>query len=410
MISDKQIKLLAFPYSKYDALVADGAIRSGKTSIMTVSFVDWAMREFNNCHFGICGNTVGTAIKNIVEPYMVLSQTKQKYEVKFTRSINRMIVKKGSRTNTFYIYGGKDESSFKLIQGMTLAGILLDEVALMPRSFVEQALARCSVAGSKYWFNCNPDSPKHWFYQEWVLKASEKNAIHIHFDLEDNPSLTESIIHRYKSMYSGVFYDRYIRGLWVVAEGLVYQNFSQEKHVIDFYKKFPKIPSNAVFYVSCDYGITNPFACYLWCIFDRVAYCIKEYYFDSRELNRRRTDEEHYNDIEKMLDGFNIEDFVIDPSANSFKETITRHGKFYIRNAKNDVLNGISNVTTLLDTEHIMIDQSCTHLIDEFGLYRWDDKAQDDCVIKEFDHALDSCRYMVQTVLREEFDWFNWSN
>lgn len=410
MISEKQVKLLAFPYSKYDALVADGAIRSGKTSIMTVSFVDWAMREFNGCNFAICGKTVGSAIKNIITPYLGLTQTKQKYNAKFTRSDNRMVVTRGNKTNTFYVYGGKDESSYMLIQGITLAGILLDEVALMTRSFVEQALARCSVNGSKYWFNCNPDSPRHWFYQEWVLKCSEKNALHIHFDLEDNPSLTESIINRYKSMYSGVFYDRYIRGLWVVAEGLVYQNFSVDKHVVDFNTLFPEVPKRAEYYVSCDYGITNPFACYLWCIIDKVAYCIKEYYFDSRELNRRRTDEEHYMAIDNMLADHVIQYFVIDPSANSFKETIARHGRYDMLNAKNDVLNGISNVTTLLDTEHIKFDKSCTNLIDEFGLYRWDDKSQDDSVIKEFDHALDSLRYMVHTILRSEFDWFNWCN
>lgn len=415
MISEKQIKLLAFPYSKYDALVADGAIRSGKTSIMTVSFVDWAMREFNNCNFAICGKTVGSAIKNIISPYLALTQTKEKYYAKFTRSDNKMIVTRGNKTNTFYIYGGKDESSYMLIQGITLAGILLDEVALMTRSFVEQALARCSIAGSKYWFNCNPDSPKHWFYQEWVLQCKAKNALHVHFDLEDNPSLTEKIINRYKSMYSGVFYDRYILGQWVVAEGLVYQNFSEERHVIDFEelkKSFDQNDFNrkAMYYISCDYGITNPFACYLWCIYDKTAYCIKEYYFDSREVGRRKTDEEHYNSIDGMISNTPIQYFVIDPSANSFKETIYRHGKYDIINANNSVLDGISNATTLMDTEHIKIDSSCKHFIEEFGLYRWDDTSTNDEVIKEFDHAQDQFRYFVQTILRREFDWFNWCN
>ena len=415
MISEKQKILLAFPYSKYDALVADGAIRSGKTSIMTVSFVDWAMREFNNCNFAICGKTVGSAIKNIISPFLSLSITREKYSAKFTRSDNRMVVSRNGKTNTFYVYGGKDESSYMLIQGITLAGVLLDEVALMTRSFVDQALARCSISGSKYWFNCNPDSPKHWFYQEWVLQHKAKNALHVHFDLEDNPSLTEKIINRYKSMYSGVFYDRYILGQWVVAEGLVYQNFSEEKHVVNFEelkKTFdkPNFDRNARYYISCDYGITNPFACYLWCIYNKTAYCIKEYYFDSRDIGRRKTDEEHYSSIDGMIGNTVIQYFVIDPSANSFKETIYRHGKYDIINAKNDVLDGISNATTLLDTDHIKIDVSCKHFIEEFGLYRWDEDSQNDEVIKEFDHAQDQFRYFVQTILRSEFDWFNWSN
>jgi PBSX family phage terminase large subunit len=375
------------------------------------------MREFNNCNFGICGKTVGSAIKNIVTPYMALSQTREKYNIKFTRSDNKLIVTQGIKTNIFYIYGGKDESSYMLIQGITLAGILLDEVALMTKSFVEQALARCSVDGSKYWFNCNPDSPKHWFYQEWVLKYKEKNALHLHFELEDNPSLTEQIIDRYKSMYSGVFYDRYIRGLWVVAEGLVYQVFDEKRHVIDFNDMISKMDQQtkkhfdrvAQYYVSCDYGITNPFACYVWCIYNKVAYCIKEYYFDSRSCERRKTDEEHYYSIDQMIGDLNIEFFVIDPSANSFKEVISRHDKYDMLNAKNDVLNGISNTTTLLDANCIMIDSSCKKLIEEFGLYRWDDKAETDEVIKEFDHALDSLRYFCMTILRNEFDWFDWT-
>ena len=111
---------------------------------------------------------------------------------------------------------------------MTLAGVMFDEVALMPRSFVEQACARCSVPGSKYWFNCNPSSPEHWFYKEWVKKHKEKNALRLHFTMDDNLALDASIKARYESMYSGVFYQRYIKGLWVLAEGVIYQAFTTE--------------------------------------------------------------------------------------------------------------------------------------------------------------------------------------
>ena len=142
----------------------------------------------------------------------------------------------------------------------------------------------------------------------------------------------------------------------------------------------------------------------------KIAYCVDEYYFDSREVGRRKTDEEHYQSIDIMVGNRVIQDFVIDPSANSFKEVVYRHDKYDILNANNDVLNGISNATTLLDSDHIRIDKNCTHFIEEFGLYRWDDKSNEDAVIKEFDHALDQFRYFVQTVLRTEFDWFDWSN
>ncbi|MCD8026472.1 MAG: phage terminase large subunit [Clostridiales bacterium] len=90
--------------------------------------------------------------------------------------------------------------------------MLFDEVALMPRTFVEQALARCSVPGSKFWFNCNPEYPEHWFYTEWIKQAEEKNALYLHFTMDDNPSLEEDVKRRYESLYSGVFYERFVRG------------------------------------------------------------------------------------------------------------------------------------------------------------------------------------------------------
>ncbi|MBQ8647443.1 MAG: PBSX family phage terminase large subunit [Oscillospiraceae bacterium] len=226
MISQKQLQVLAFGESRYDALICDGAIRSGKTAFMSVGFVLWAMKYFTGRNFAICGKTVGTAMKNIVVPLMDLSYMRRRYDMKLSRAENKLTVSRGGRTNTFYIYGGKDESSYMLIQGITLAGVMLDETALMTRSFVEQALARCSVEGSKFWFNCNPAGPKHWFYEEWVCKAEEKNALHLHFEMRDNPSLSEEMLRRYESLYTGVFYQRYILGLWVNAEGTIYREFA----------------------------------------------------------------------------------------------------------------------------------------------------------------------------------------
>lgn len=229
MISPKQRKILAFPYSNYDAIICDGAVRSGKTSIMTVAFVDWAMREFDGQRFGICGKTVDSATKNIIVPYISMSYAKERYTLRWRRSDKLLEVKQGAATNWFEVFGGKDESSFMLIQGRTLAGALLDEVALMPESFVNQALARCSVDGARLWFSCNPQSPSHWFHTDWIERHRERNALYLHFAMTDNPALSEKTLERYRSMYSGVFYDRYIRGLWVAADGLIYQQFADEK-------------------------------------------------------------------------------------------------------------------------------------------------------------------------------------
>ena len=235
MISPKQRKILAFPYSDYDAIICDGAVRSGKTSIMTVAFVDWAMREFDGQRLGICGKTVDSATKNIIVPYISMSYAKERYTLRWRRSDKLLEVKQGTTMNWFEVFGGKDESSFMLIQGRTLAGVLLDEVALMPESFVNQALARCSVDGARLWFSCNPQSPSHWFHTDWIERHRERNALYLHFAMTDNPALSEKTLERYRSMYSGVFYDRYIRGLWVAADGLIYQQFAddKERYLID---------------------------------------------------------------------------------------------------------------------------------------------------------------------------------
>ena len=234
MISAKQKKILAYPYSKYDALICDGAVRSGKTSIMMWAFVRWAMENFSGQRFGVCGRTVDSCTKNIIVPFTAMSLAKERYIIRWRRGDKVMEVRRGAVTNYFEVFGGKDEASYTLIQGRTLAGVLLDEVVLMPRSFVEQALARCSVDGARLWFSCNPGSPHHWFYQEWIKRSRERNALYLHFEMTDNPGLSKRTLERYENMYAGIFYDRYVRGLWVAAEGIVYKDFANdtEKYLI----------------------------------------------------------------------------------------------------------------------------------------------------------------------------------
>ncbi len=234
MISAKQKKILAYPYSKYDALICDGAVRSGKTSIMMWAYVRWAMENFSGQRFGVCGRTVDSCTKNIIVPFTAMSLAKERYIVRWRRGDKGVEVRRGAVTNYFEVFGGKDEASYTLIQGRTLAGVLLDEVVLMPRSFVEQALARCSVDGARLWFSCNPGSPHHWFYQEWIKRSRERNALYLHFEMTDNPGLSKRTLERYENMYAGIFYDRYVRGLWVAAEGIVYKDFANdtEKYLI----------------------------------------------------------------------------------------------------------------------------------------------------------------------------------
>jgi len=261
MISPKQAKILAFPYSKYDALICDGAVRSGKTSIMMWAFVRWAMENFSGQRFGVCGRTVDSCTKNIIVPFTAMSLAKERYIIRWRRGDKVMEVRRGAVTNYFEVFGGKDEASYTLIQGRTLAGVLLDEVVLMPRSFVEQALARCSVDGAKLWFSCNPGSPHHWFYQEWIKRHRERNALYLHFEMRDNPGLSEKTLARYENMYAGIFYDRYVRGLWVAAEGVVYKDFANntEKYLIDDPLKWAEEQGTefSVISIGVDFGGTK---------------------------------------------------------------------------------------------------------------------------------------------------------
>lgn len=394
MISPKQAKILSFPYSKYDALICDGAVRSGKTSIMMWAFVRWAMENFSGQRFGVCGRTVDSCTKNIIVPFTAMSLAKESYIIRWRRGDKVMEVRRGAVTNYFEVFGGKDESSYTLIQGRTLAGVLLDEVVLMPRSFVEQALTRCSVDGAKLWFSCNPGSPQHWFYLEWIKRHKERNALYLHFEMTDNPGLSEKTLERYQNMFTGVFYDRYIRGLWVLAEGLVY-DFGEENIVDD-------VPESGEYYISCDYGTLNPFSAGLWCWDGKTAIRIREYYYSGREEHRNKTDEEYYTELEKLVGELPVISVIVDPSAASFIEVIKRHGKFKVRKAVNDVLPGIATTARYLRSGALKIHRSCKDAIREFGLYRWDEKSTEDRPIKENDHAMDDTRYFAMTVLRRK--------
>ncbi len=400
--SKKQMKALCWwmpqsPLSGYDAIICDGAVRSGKTLCMSVSFIAWAFSAFSDRSFALCGKTISSLRRNVVTVILpVLRELGFECDEKYSK--NLIEITYGGATNRFYLFGGKDEGSAALIQGMTLAGVLLDEVTLMPRSFVEQALARCSVEGSKLWFNCNPEHPMHWFHEEWIKKKDEKNCCYLHFTMKDNPSLTPAIIRRYERLYSGAFYERFVLGKWVAAQGCVYPMFSQEKHVVHppgCYEKY---------YISCDYGTVNPSSFGLWGENGGKWYRIREYYFDSRSEGNQKTDSEHYAALCELADGLTVEAVIVDPSAASFMECIRRDGKFTVIPAKNDVIDGIRRVSDCLKDGRILFSPDCKASIREFGLYRWESSSSKDTVRKENDHAMDDIRYFVSTVLTQEDD------
>lgn len=380
------------PYKDYDAIICDGAVRSGKTLCMSISFILWSLSAFNGRDFAICGKTVRGVRRNVVSP-LLATLRELGFGVQEKLSANLIELEYCGVKNRYYLFGGRDESSAALIQGITLAGVLFDEVALMPRSFVEQAIARCSLNGSKFWFNCNPEHPGHWFYREWILMCKEKNALYLHFKMEDNPSLSKKMLERYKSLYSGAFYRRFVEGEWVAAQGAVYPFMTDEM--------FCEVPwcEFEDYAVSVDYGTVNPASFGLWGLLGGVWYRIDEYYFDSRQEGFQRTDEEHYRELERLCDGKKISAVTVDPSAASFIEVIRRHGKFSVIPARNNVLDGIRQCAAALKEKRVVICRNCADSVREFSLYRWDENSTNDVPIKENDHAMDDIRYFVTTIL-----------
>lgn len=398
--SPKQKKILTWwnpksPVHDKDGIICDGSVRAGKTVVMSLSYVMWGMATFNEENLGMAGKTIGALRRNVITPLKRMLKSRG-YRVKDHRADNYMTITFRGRTNYFYIFGGRDESSQDLIQGITLAGMFFDEVALMPQSFVSQAEARCSVDGSKYWYNCNPASPYHWFKENYIDNLKEKNLIRLHFTMDDNPSLSKRVIERYKRMFTGVFYKRFILGLWVLAEGVVYDMFDQIHHVVE-----TKERRYTEYYVSIDYGTQNPTTFSLWGKHEKKWYKVKEYFHDGRHTGKQKTDAEYSKDLKVFTKSIRIKAVIVDPSAASFIAQLKKDG-FNVTKAKNEVLDGIRNTQTALSEEMILFNDCCVETFREFSSYVWDKKASErgeDKPIKQFDHCLDADRYFVQTIL-----------
>lgn len=411
------------PVKDMDGIIADGAIRSGKTVSMALSFVLWAMSSFDGKKFIMAGLTISSFRRNVLTDLKLMLSSRG-YQVKdhLAGDLPNMVeISRKGATNYFYIFGGKDEGSYKLVQGITGAGAFFDEVALMPESFVEQATGRCSVTGSKFWFNCNPAGPMHWFKTGWInkcigylgkgkaeeLKVAGKeirNILYLHFTMEDNLSLDEAIKKRYRSMYAGVFFLRYIKGLWAVAEGLIYTMFTKSANIYNDETRPKGLEYLSTRTISLDYGTTNP--CVFLDIYDDgdTIWVDREYRWDSRvEKEGQKTDSQYGDDMVSFMgDNPDLQsDIVSDPSAASFIAELKSRG-YIVKPADNEVLDGIRVVAALFQSGKIKIHERCTGLITELRSYVWDDKAAqhgDEKPVKQLDHGPDALRYFCMTKL-----------
>lgn len=389
LLSQKQIEFCQKANRRWN--FKGGATRSGKTYLDFKWIIPLRIRERVGKEglTTILGVTKSTIERNVLEPMRNI------YGDDLVGSI--------SSDNTVWLFGEKcyalgaeKVSQVSKIRGASIKYCYGDEVADWSEEVFALLKSRLDKEYSCFDGTFNPQYPGHWLK---VFLDSDADIFSQTYTIDDNPFLPDIFKENLKREYAGtVFYDRYILGLWKRAEGLVYPMFDEKRHVVDEIPWWPQ----GKYYISVDYGTVNPCSMGLWLLYNEQAVRVKEYYYDSREKRRQKTDEEYYTDLEAFSLGYQIEKIIIDPSAASFKETIRRHGKFRVWDADNSVLDGIRLTGTLLQAGKLKIHRSCRSIISEFGAYMWDKKADTDAVVKENDHAMDDMRYFVMTIMRRK--------
>lgn len=379
----------------------EGSVSSGKTWISLVLWAFWVATSPRDENYLMVAKTLTSLRRNCLDLLEVLVGA-----ANFSYTLSR---KEGTLFGRrIYLEGVNDARAESKIRGMTLTGAYCDEITLFTEDFFSMLLSRLRQPGAKLIGTTNPDSPYHWLKTEYIDRGErgEIDMLTMKFLIDDNTFLPPEYVENAKKEHVGVFYDRFIRGEWVIANGLVYPNFDEAKHVIDY---MPPQKDDGLYYISIDYGTQNPTSMGLWRVADDKAVRIAEYYHDGRKTRRQLTDEEYYSALEGLAGDKVIQYVVVDPSAASFITTIKRHGVFSVKKAANDVLDGIRVTATLLNTGRLLLDRGCADAIKEFRTYSWDDKATSDAVVEENDHAMDDIRYFCYTVLRREWHWDDWA-
>lgn len=387
LLSQKQLEFARYANHRWN--FKGGATRSGKTYLDFKWIIPLRIRERagKDGLAVILGVTKSTIERNVLEPMRNL------YGDKLVGTI--------SSDNTAWIFGEKcyclgaeKVSQVSKIRGASIKYCYGDEVADWSEEVFALLKSRLDKEYSCFDGTYNPQYPNHWLKKFLDSNADIFSQV---YTIDDNPFLPPSIVENLKKEYAGtVFYDRYILGKWTLAEGLVYSMFGDPCIVHD-------IPDTGDYYISIDYGTHNPFSAGLWCVTKTEAVRIGEYYYCGREERKEKTPEEYYSEVKRLVGGRDIKCLVVDPSADAFIATVKKHHEFRVRGAVNDVLPGIQTTAEMIASGKLKIHESCEDAIREFGLYRWDKKAESDRVVKENDHAMDEIRYMVMTVLKKHF-------
>lgn len=381
------------PYKDKDGIICDGSIRSGKSLVMSLSFIIWAMDSYDGENFAMCGKTIQSFRRNVL---ISLKKTLRirGYKIQEHRAENSLTISYGDIENEFYIFGGKDESSQELIQGITLAGIFFDEAALMPESFINQGTGRCSVEGSKFWFNCNPEGPDHFIKNEWIDRIRDKNLIRIHFTMRDNPSLSNQMIDRYERMYKGVFYDRFIKGLWVVASGIIFRYLADNPEPYLFnpdelYDERGRLKPFSKLVMGIDFGGTG----------SKTTMVLMGYINGYKNLRLLEEDglpltddidaqaicDKFISFYRKCIEKYKRIDWIFPDSAsptmiNSLRAAARSAGLRYdnIKGCrKNEIADRPRTIDMLLNSGRLKLSRACPQVLKALQTIRWDEKKPD---------------------------------
>lgn len=411
LFSEKALDFLAHSDARLNIL--HGSVRSGKTVNCTVRWLDYMVNDGPPGDLVMLGKTAATLQRNVLNDLFDIVGPGNYHWTDRLRGELTIFDRR------VYCYGAANEEAESKIRGATFAGALCDECNLYPLNVWQQLMARLSIKGAKVFANCNPDSPYHWFYTDYITNDKITDKKIWHFTMDDNPNLDPDYMENLKKEYRGVWYDRMILGLWKVADGLIYDMFDPEIHMVNTLSRLPRGEDGNLsrlirWLVGCDYGTATVMSWGLYAVIqlpgelDRTYYKVSEFYYDAEKERRQLSDTEFADRFDHWLsqvmpDGLNpkwsIQTVYCDPSAVSWKVELAHRG-YRVLNADNDVINGIRVVAAHIAKGNYLVDLSCVATKMEYGNYQWDKTAQlrgQDKPLKFKDHTCDTDRYVIYT-------------
>lgn len=392
-------------------VIADGSIRSGKTIACIIGFLTWSQEMFDGQSFILAGKTMGALKKNVVRPMLQIMEA-WGWPYTYIRSGTDARIEIGS--NTYYLYGANTEAAQDTLQGLTAAGAYLDEAALFPKSFVDQAIGRCSVDGWKFWMNCNPAGPHHFIPEEYLKpeEAVKKKVFHLHFTMDDNLSISSKRKEEYKNAWphGSVFYKRFILGLWVAADGLIYQQFADS--VDDYIVTSKWFEENQIMYaaIGVDFGGTKSAHSFTLTGFTKgykQVVVLDEYYCKKR-LNPKQLQNDFIDFVKRARTKYKVYEAYCDSAEQTLiagleMACIQAHVAIDIKNAiKGPINDRIAFYNSLIAQGRWKVMEHCIHIIEAFEQAVYDDKKPNQDIrlddgLMNVD-SLDSTEYSTESV------------